>query len=55
MKSRLVAIDTNYFIARDNTDFGDGNYRIQFLDDGNAKLQVNLGVKIAEMPLERID
>jgi hypothetical protein len=53
MKSRLVAIEANYFIARDNTDFGDGNYRIQFLDDGNAKLQVNLGVKIAEMPLEK--
>lgn len=55
MKSRLVAIDASYFIARDNTDFGDGNYRIQFLDDGNAKLQVNLGIKIAEMPLEKTD
>lgn len=54
-KSRLVAIDARYFIARDNTDFGDGNYRIQFLEDGNAMLQVNLGVKIAEMPLEKTE
>lgn len=54
-KSRLVAIDARYFIALDNTDFGDGNYRIQFLEDGNAMLQVNLGVKIAEMPLEKTD
>ncbi len=51
MKSKLIAIDERYFIARDNTDFGEGNYRIQFLDDGKAKLQVNLGVKVAEMPL----
>lgn len=53
MKSKLIAIDERYFIASDNNDFGDGNYRIQFLDGGKAKLQVNLGVKVAEMPLEK--
>ena len=53
MRSKLIAIDERYFIARDNTNFGEGNYRIQFLDDGKAKLQVNLGVKVAEMPLEK--
>jgi len=51
MKSELIAINERYFIASDNLDFGEGNYRIQFLEDGSAKLQVNLGVKVAEMPL----
>ncbi len=53
MKSELVAINERYFIVSDENDFGEGNYRIQFLDGGKAKLQVNLGVKVAEMPLEK--
>jgi hypothetical protein len=53
MKSKLIAIDEGYFIASEKNDFGEGNYRIQFLNDGQAKLQVNLGVKVAEMPLKK--
>ena len=53
MKSKLIAIDERYFIVSDNNEFGEGNYRIQFLEGGKAKLQVNLGVKVAEMPLEK--
>lgn len=53
MKSKLIAIDERYFIVSDNNEFGEGNYRIQFLEGGKAKLQANLGVKVAEMPLEK--
>jgi hypothetical protein len=53
MKSKLIAIDERYFIVSDTNDFGVGNYRIQFLEEGKANLQVNLGVKVAEMPLEK--
>lgn len=53
MKSKLLPIDGSYYVLFDNTDFGKGNYRIRFLGNGSAQLEVNLGVKIAKMEIEK--
>jgi hypothetical protein len=53
MNSKLLPINTSYFVLSDNLDFGQGNYRILFQEGGRATLKVNLGVKIAEMEIER--
>jgi hypothetical protein len=55
MKSKLLPIDGSYYVLFDNTDFGKGNYRIRFLGNGSAQLEVNLGVKIAKMEIEKIN
>lgn len=55
MKSKLLPIKTSYYVLFDNTDFGKGNYRIKFLRNGSAQLEVNLGVKIAKMEIEKIN
>ncbi len=52
-KSELIAINESYFIAKDNVDFGEGNFRLQFMEGNKVKLLVNLGVEVAEMILEK--
>lgn len=51
--SELLPITPSYFILSDNKDFGQGNYRILFHEDGTATLKVNLDVKIAEMKIKK--
>jgi hypothetical protein len=51
ISSVLVPIEENYWLARDLEDFGFGNYRIRFLEDGKARLYVNMGVKVAEVEI----
>jgi retinol-binding protein 3 len=51
LRSALVPIEENYWMAKDLEDYGLGNYRIRFLEGGRAKLYVNLGIKMAELDI----
>jgi hypothetical protein len=51
--SKLRPINESYFIAADFTDFGEGNDRVEFINESTIKLRINLGVKLAELELTK--
>ena len=55
MKSELIPINERSFIVRDNTQLGEGNFRIEFIDDTSAILRINLGIMISDvLPIKKI-